>query len=124
MDYFKEVNDAYGHEKGDAVLKKIAEILVHSFRADDYVCRIGGDEFAVIMRHMTPGLKGIVLSKVDNVRALLAAAIDIPPVTLSIGAAFSGGEIDEDVYRRADEALYEVKEKGRNGFAFYDGKGE
>ena len=124
VDYFKEVNDTYGHEKGDAVLKKIAEILVHSFRADDYVCRIGGDEFAVIMRHMTPGLKGIVLSKVDNVRALLAAAIDIPPVTLSIGAAFSGGEIDEDVYRRADEALYEVKEKGRNGFAFYDGKGE
>ncbi len=124
VDYFKEVNDTYGHEKGDAVLKKIAEILVNSFRADDYVCRIGGDEFAVIMRHMTPGLKGIVLSKVDNVRALLAAAIDIPPVTLSIGAAFSGGEIDEDVYRRADEALYEVKEKGRNGFAFYDGKGE
>ncbi len=49
IDIFKHVNDTYGHAVGDAILKKVANLLQTTFRSVDYVCRIGGDEFAVIM---------------------------------------------------------------------------
>ena len=120
VDRFKSINDTYGHETGDRVLKKVAEILTRSFRADDYVCRIGGDEFAVIMKNTDPGLREIVQAKIDAVRSALAAETELPPTTLSIGVAFSGEDGREDVYRKADAALYRVKDKGCNGYSFYE----
>lgn len=56
VDTFKSVNDTYGHDMGDHILKKVAENLRKAFRSIDYVCRIGGDEFAVIMVEMTSDL--------------------------------------------------------------------
>lgn len=120
VDYFKGINDNYGHAVGDQVLKNVASILAHSFRMEDYVSRIGGDEFAVIMKQMDEKLRYVVESKIQRVREQLNATEGLPPVTLSIGVAFSEKGNREDVYHKADLALYDVKERGRNGYAFYE----
>lgn len=121
VDYFKSVNDGYGHDIGDAILKKVARLISSSFRNSDYPCRIGGDEFAVIMTDMHADLRQVVVEKLMNVAHALADTSDgLPRVTLSIGIAFSERNTShEDLYRAADSALYVVKERGRNGFAFY-----
>lgn len=119
LDHFKQVNDTYGHETGDRVLKKVADALRHSFRLEDYVCRIGGDEFAVIMVQMKPELLHVVEDKIANVRERMTDEDGLPPSTLSIGAAFSGDPGDDDIFKKADKALYKTKEKGRNGYTFY-----
>ena len=121
VDYFKGVNDQYGHETGDAVLQFVAQTLSEPFRTGDFVCRIGGDEFSVIMMGVTQEQRNIVEKRIEEVRALLALGREgIPKVTLSIGVAFSGQTSSyEELYRMADEALYVVKENGRNGYSFY-----
>ncbi|MBQ2627265.1 MAG: diguanylate cyclase, partial [Eubacterium sp.] len=73
VDYFKGINDNYGHAVGDQVLKNVASILAHSFRMEDYVSRIGGDEFAVIMKQMDEKLRYVVESKIQRVREQLNA---------------------------------------------------
>ena len=123
VDLFKGINDRYGHQTGDVVLKKTADILQECFRAEDYVCRIGGDEFAVLMVSMKPELEYVVRNKIEMLRKKIAHAEDIPEVTVSIGVAYShDGSAEEDVFRKADRALYTAKENGRNGFAFYKGE--
>ena len=120
-DYFKEVNDTYGHDMGDSILRKIAGLLEHTFRTTDYPCRLGGDEFVVFMTGMTSDLKHVIEDKAKSLLAGMADTSDgLPPLTLSIGVAFSDGELTgEQVFKRADQALYKVKESGRNGFGFY-----
>lgn len=121
IDHFKEINDTYGHEMGDKILKKVGSILSSAFRLEDYVCRIGGDEFAVIMRHMKPDLKGVVRAKISKVQEKLIIRDDLPKATLSIGAAFESDEgPEENIFRKADKALYSVKATGRDGYAFYN----
>ena len=120
VDLFKGINDQYGHQTGDLVLKTTADILLDCFRAEDYVCRIGGDEFAVIMVSMKPELEYVVRNKIELLRSRIAETKDIPEVTVSIGVAYShDGSPEEDLFRKADRALYTAKENGRNGFAFY-----
>lgn len=122
VDYFKSVNDTYGHDMGDAVLQKVARILESSFRAMDFPCRMGGDEFALIMTGVTPELRDVVSNKLDHMAEVLRDTSDgLPVVTLSIGVAFSAAHPGEvDLYKAADRALYVVKERGRNGYAFFD----
>ena len=123
VDLFKGINDRYGHQTGDLVLKTTADILLDCFRAEDYVCRIGGDEFAVIMVSMKPELEYVVRNKIEMLRKKIAHAEDIPEVTVSIGVAYSHDDSpEEDLFRKADRALYTAKENGRNGFAFYKGE--
>lgn len=121
VDYFKNVNDTYGHAVGDAVLKKVAHLITHTFRSSDFPCRFGGDEFAVIMTDITPDLRHVVVDKVEHIaHALLDTSDGLPQVTLSVGIAFSGShEGIDDINQAADKALYVVKERGRNGYAFY-----
>ena len=120
VDLFKGINDRYGHQTGDLVLKTTADILLDCFRAEDYVCRIGGDEFAVIMVSMNPELEYVERNKIELLRSRIAETKDIPEVTVSIGVAYSQGDSSgEDLFRKADRALYTAKENGRNGFAFY-----
>ena len=121
VDKFEEVNDTYGHDVGDAVLCKVGGALEQTFRTTDLPCRIGGDEFAVIMTDMTPNLAYVVSAKVENVASIMRDTSDgLPEITLSVGVAFSGAHPGEDdIYRAADNALYLVKERGRNGCAFY-----
>ena len=119
VDYFKSINDTYGHETGDAVLRKVAAALSAGFRNEDYVCRIGGDEFVVIMRNIDSSLEKVIEDKIERLRRRISENSD-PAPTLSIGVAFSEGEDPETVFRKADEALYKVKEAGRNGYRFYE----
>lgn len=127
VDMFKQINDTYGHDVGDRVLVRVAKVLLDSFRDADKVCRIGGDEFSVIMVGVTSAATEAIRRKIDNAAAILGAPeAGVPAVTLSVGVAFSDrlGE-GEDLFKNADRALYRVKENGRNGCGFYgDGSGE
>lgn len=121
VDCFKEINDSFGHDVGDAVLQKLSGLLSRTFRATDYPCRIGGDEFVVFMTEMTEDLKRVVDDKVKVVADGMKDASDgLPSATLSVGVAFSDGTVPgELVFKNADQALYKVKEAGRNGYAFH-----
>ncbi len=122
VDKFKGVNDTYGHDIGDKVLQKVARLLAGDFRASDYACRTGGDEFAVIMTEITPDQQQVVMSRVEAVQKGLRDVSDgLPLVTLSIGVAFSDQRQEgENLFKMADKALYRVKEAGRNGCAFFN----
>ncbi|MCI9501077.1 MAG: GGDEF domain-containing protein [Hungatella sp.] len=121
VDKFKLINDCYGHEIGDQILKKVAKHLSDTFRAQDYVARIGGDEFAVIMTNSTRELQPVIQNKVESMNQFLKKPDDgLPPISLSIGIAFSDKGFPEELYRQADRALYQVKENGRCGCHFYD----
>lgn len=121
VDYFKKINDTYGHAIGDAVLKKVAKLLQSGFRNIDHICRVGGDEFAVIMIEMTSEQRTTIQERIDKVNAQLRhKEPGMPPVSLSVGVAFSDRDNPgEDIFKDADKALYEMKEKGKNGCAFY-----
>ncbi len=123
VDIFKSVNDTYGHAIGDAILKKVVDCLKRAFRSIDYVCRIGGDEFAVIMVDVTSDLQYTIEDKIGYVSEELAKAEgEVPAITLSVGAAFSDRENPgESIFKDADKALYHIKENGRNGCAIYNG---
>ena len=122
VDIFKSVNDTYGHAVGDIILKSVTSSLKTAFRNVDYVCRIGGDEFAIVMVEMTSDLKYTIEDKLKAVGEVLAHPQEegVPPVTLSVGIAFSDRENPgESIFKDADQALYKVKENGRNGYGFY-----
>lgn len=121
VDQFKGINDTYGHEIGDAVLKKVTRLLQENFRSDDFVARIGGDEFAVIATKVTKDQQDILIQKQEMINRTLSEPDDgLPKVSLSIGVAFSEDGFLEDLYRRSDKALYHVKENGRCGCAFFE----
>ena len=121
VDKFKLVNDGYGHETGDDVLKKVAKLLEKSFRSTDYPARIGGDEFAVIVTNITPDMKTVILNKINAINeTLMNPDDDLPQVSLSVCAALSECGFTDDLYKKADTALYEVKEHGRCGCRFFE----
>lgn len=121
VDKFKQVNDGYGHEMGDRVLKRVAKLIEESFRNTDYPARIGGDEFAVILTDITEEQKGMIAEKVAHMNDLLThPGDDIPKVSLSVGGAFSSKGFAGDLYQKADSALYDVKEHGRCGCSFFE----
>jgi len=121
IDRFKELNDTYGHEVGDKALKKAASALKNAFRSDDFVCRIGGDEFAVIMVNADPSMKALIAGKIEHIFEIVSSGDDgVPAFSMSVGVAFSGSLLEgEDIYKSADAALYRVKEAGRGDFEFY-----
>ena len=121
VDTFKTVNDMYGHAVGDEILKKVTGLLKKAFRSIDHVCRIGGDEFAILMVEMTTDLQYTIKDKIDSVNQQLSSPEKgIPKVSLSAGVAFSDRENPgENIFEDADKALYKVKENGRNGCGFY-----
>ena len=117
IDHFKRINDQYGHEAGDRLLRKVAEILNGNKRAEDFLARIGGEEF-VLLLPMTPLDAGM------TVATKLRLAIEASPfkhkrqperITISCGLTeFRPGDTPAAVYARADQALYKAKEQGRN----------
>lgn len=117
VDTFKSVNDTYGHDVGDVILKKAASLQQSTFRSVDYVCRIGGDEFAVIMVDMTRELYYTITDKIAEINRQLAICEEgLPAVSLSAGVAFSdeNGQ-KESLFKAADHALYYTKKHGRSG---------
>lgn len=122
VDKFKLINDGYGHEVGDLVLKKVAKILENSFRTSDYTARIGGDEFAVILTEVFSNMERVIMKKISDINEeLLHPADGLPKVSLSVGGAFSPSGFSDDLYKNADSALYRTKENGRCGCSFYKG---
>ncbi len=122
VDLFKSINDTYGHEIGDRVLQKVTKSITKYFRADDYVCRIGGDEFVIIMQRANRAHSKLIEDKVRQINDALRDTSDgLPMVSVSAGVAF-GDESDsaEQMFKHADAALYETKRKGRNGVSFYE----
>ncbi len=127
VDSFKSFNDRYGHDVGDKVLRAVADTLRSVFRKDDMVCRIGGDEFAVIMGETDSGIRALICDKMRTAAQHLAAgaAPGLPPVTLSVGAAFSDDLIPEtDLFKSADLALYRSKQGGRCRLSFASAAGD
>ena len=121
IDHFKSINDTYGHAVGDVILKKMADLLMTTFRSIDHVCRIGGDEFAIIMVDMNSELNYTISDKINEINRQLAISKDgEPTVSISVGIALSDRENPgDDIFRDADKALYQTKEKGRKGYTFY-----
>ena len=117
VDRFKSVNDTYGHDVGDLVLKRVSEVLTYSFRATDLVFRLGGDEFVVIMTNVDSGMREQVRAKIEQANVMLQKPTDdLPPTSLSVGVAFGDRDNpDGDIFKDADTALYRVKEAGRCG---------
>ena len=121
VDEFKKFNDHYGHDMGDRVLRRVAEVLKNTFRSEDHISRIGGDEFCVIMMNAGSALSGLVREKVDRMnRTLGESSGDMPPISLSVGIAFGDRENPtEDIFKDADTALYRVKQRGKTGCEIY-----
>lgn len=117
IDHFKTVNDTQGHLVGDAVLQMVARALQDSVRRHDVVGRFGGDEFVLVMPHLS------LAQGEGRLRAILAAVRassagrqpPLPPVTATCGATeFAAGDTFESVLERADKALYDAKRSGRD----------
>ena len=123
VDSFKTVNDTYGHATGDEALKLVGNLLFTAFRSIDYICRIGGDEFAVIMVEMTSDLSYTIEEKITAVNERLAQAKNgLPPLSLSVGVAFTDRKNPSGtLFQDADKALYERKKNGKAGCSFYEG---
>ena len=118
MDYFKQVNDRFGHATGDSVLVEFAEISRKSFRASDMVARIGGEEFAVILRGATIEQACQVVQRLVNRLAVtdMVTATGTVCVTISSGIAVIDGDGNAAMLR-ADDALYVAKRGGRSRLA-------
>ena len=112
IDNFKSINDTYGHDSGDRILTRVSDTIFGNFRAQDYICRIGGDEMAVIMVHTEPALASLIESKVKKINKTLSEKDgQDPSVQVSCGVAFGESGINaETIFKRADTCLYEVKD--------------
>ncbi len=119
IDHFKQINDELGHLAGDEVLKSVAQTLMKSTRQTDFVCRYGGEEFAIIL-HNTSINAG--LSRGEVLRKAVESEVKVHPeggearyVTISAGVSvYTHGATPEEVIDRADRGLYQAKESGRN----------
>lgn len=120
IDSFKTINDTYGHEIGDKILVKVAQVLNSAFRSSDIVFRIGGDEFAILFNNILEHQKDFIIRKIQNINDSLQNPIDsLPPTALSVGVAYSSGGYIDELFDRADQALYVVKRSGKCGVFFY-----
>jgi diguanylate cyclase (GGDEF)-like protein/PAS domain S-box-containing protein len=125
LDHFKNVNDTYGHQAGDHVLKEIADIMTRSLRESDSICRFGGEEIAVLM----PGTsKSLAIEIIEALRIKISntpvCQTDDGPLFITVSggvATYPGdGETLEELLQNSDTALYKSKRNGRNmisGFA-------
>lgn len=117
VDRFKSVNDTWGHEAGDILLKEISEVLRNHIRFQDIPARLGGDELGVILHHASQ-ISAIELARKlqDKIACIKLSFSPDFRCTVSIGiASASEAESVDQWLRHADEALYEVKRSGRNG---------
>jgi two-component system cell cycle response regulator len=120
IDHFKRCNDTFGHDIGDAVLREFAARLGSNVRPSDFACRMGGEEFVVIMPRTAGDIACLAAERLR--RCICGAPFSVPglsdplEVTASIGVACTESTEDtaESVLKRADEALYEAKRDGRN----------
>jgi diguanylate cyclase (GGDEF)-like protein len=119
LDHFKRINDTFGHEAGDAVLRQVGAILKAHVRGSDIACRIGGEEFLLLLAESPLQLAA---ERAENIRKaihqmpLTYEERDLGKITASFGAAAfpDHGRTAEALLRAVDEALYDAKHAGRN----------
>ncbi|HUE98647.1 MAG TPA: diguanylate cyclase [Anaerolineales bacterium] len=124
LDHFKRINDTYGHEAGDLVLKSIADTLSDESRRGDFACRFGGEEFVIAMPNIS---METAYERAENLRQSLNS-LHVPyesynlTVTISMGIACypENGRTRETLLRAADQAMYAAKEAGRDHILSYD----
>ncbi len=122
VDEFKTINDTYGHDAGDAVLKFLVTELQNNFRENDFVGRFGGDEFIVWLDNVTLENIDLVKSRLHNLneKSMLIGGRKIN-LSISAGITFcKSGDKFEDVLKRADTALYQKKKSGKKGCFVYE----
>jgi len=116
IDHFKRINDTFGHDAGDAVLRQMSALLTARFRASDIVARFGGEEFCVLATDMNPADAGRVFE--DLRQSFESSPVSFGgqsiPYTVSIGLCTSALEGLEAMIKAADDALYVSKNDGRN----------
>lgn len=114
IDDFKGINDRFGHEQGDRVLRDLASIVGTTIRGSDVFARLGGEEFAVFLPNIA---LGDARDAAERLRSRIAAQLraEEDPVTVSIGVAmWRPGETRDSLLRQADRGLYAAKQSGRN----------
>jgi diguanylate cyclase len=119
LDHFKNVNDTYGHPSGDDVLRTVSKVLVDAVRQDDFVARIGGEEFAAILPSSGKREASGIADRIGHAirRLKFSHKQDYFSVTISIGvASWDRNEPAESLYERADKALYSAKRQGRDRY--------
>jgi two-component system cell cycle response regulator len=119
VDHFKTVNDTFGHEAGDEVLRALAQRIRRNVRSADLVCRLGGEEFVIVMPDTPISVAARIAERlrtsVQSTPFRVEAVGRLLPITVSIGLAERGGDANPDaLLRRADKALYDSKSGGRN----------
>lgn len=117
MDGFKQINDTYGHAVGDRTLQQAATLLKSIFRADDILGRVGGDEYMVLMKNVSD-LHAVERQMTRVCKCFQGIQVQEAPglvVGCSIGAAYypQHGTTFAQLYRQADQALYQAKGRGR-----------
>ena len=117
IDFFKKVNDTYGHASGDEVLRTVASVIKAQLRESDIPARYGGEEFAVLLPYTHIDEAKIVGERLRKAVEETTVQLDdlTINVTISMGLAeFTQEETGEELFARADKALYEAKDGGRN----------
>ena len=128
IDFFKKVNDTYGHASGDAVLRGVASIIKSALRESDIPSRYGGEEFAILLPYthieeakiVGERLREKVETSAISINGDNSLGVSSLNITISMGLAeFDSQETGEELFKRADEALYEAKTSGRNRVCIY-----
>ncbi|MEE0944495.1 MAG: GGDEF domain-containing protein [Clostridia bacterium] len=115
IDNFKMINDTYGHNNGDIVLKKISNVLKHTCNENDCVCRFGGDEFAIIFNNKSAeDVKAVTYSIMTDISNLAYSFTNIK-ITCSCGIAeYNGNMSSSELFNIADRNMYQAKNNGKN----------
>jgi len=122
VDFFKKVNDSYGHPQGDALLKQLGGVIKQVTRPTDVVCRYGGDEFTVTMLN-TNRISAVVIAErirqtVEDYEFVLGNQIVHVTVSGGVASFPEDAETKKELIDKADHAMYEAKHKGRNRICF------
>jgi diguanylate cyclase (GGDEF)-like protein len=119
IDHFKHINDTYGHDAGDAVLRDVGTLLRTHLRAEDTACRFGGEEILLVLPEI---IEGDAMRRADELRRRISeqacshSGYTLPPITVSMGIAIFPyhGQTNDALITAADQALYRAKASGRN----------
>ena len=124
LDYFKMVNDTYGHDAGDAVLKSLAKVLKQTVRTSDMVIRYGGEEFLIILQEAEGDNADKVAENiriaVENIKTQVAGVVIQKTISIGISSFPSDSDTFWQAVKYADVALYRAKEDGRNRVVRFD----
>ncbi len=123
IDDFKKVNDVYGHIAGDTIIKDMAKLLKSKARNVDYVGRIGGDEFCILLVEIysKESIKNWIESLIEGIHSLEFKDLEDVKITVSVGAApIEEGMDYTHAFEQVDKAMYGAKKKGKNTYQIYE----